>query len=143
MSGIGKTLKKATKRLFNDRFNIPGLPKGGGIAAALSGIPGLQQQAMHSTDVGDMRAGASGTSSVGKENEAEAQAAAQAARESQKAAADEAARKQAEIDEKNAQEEEARRRLREAQGGGYAANILAGSGGLTRSGSAARRLSGS
>lgn len=137
-----KKLGIDTKKLFNKRFNIPG-GKLAGIGAALSGIPGLQQMAMHSTDVGNARAGSSGTSSVEREERKTGEAQAQAERERQQAAAEEAKRKQAEIDEKKAQEEEARRRLREAQGGGYAANILAGSGGLTRSGSAARRLSGS
>lgn len=138
----GKKLGGLDKKLSSKRFNIKG-GKLAGIGAALSGIPGLQQQAMHSTDVVGARAGSSGTSSAEREERLTGEAQAQAERERQQAIADEAARKQAEIDEKNAQEEEARRKLREAQGGGYAANILAGSGGLTRSGSAARRLSGS
>lgn len=68
---------------------------------------------------------------------AEEQAVATAATEA------EAARKQAEIDAQNARDEEARGKIRDAQGGGYAANVLAGGKGLGFGSGARRRLSGS
>lgn len=99
--------------------------------------------AMFSRDVLDMRAGESGTRSVEQEERLAIDAAAQAERDRLKEIQDEAARKQGEIDAQNAKDEEARKKLREAQGGGYTANILAGSKGFGYGGSARRRLSGS
>lgn len=98
---------------------------------------------MFSRDVVDMRAGSSGTSSVERDEELALEAAAQGERDALQLIQDEAARKQGEIDAQNTKDEEARKKLREAQGGGYAANVLAGGKNFGYGGGARRRLSGS
>lgn len=135
-----KKLGGLDKRARNKRFNTGN--KGVGIGLALSGIPGLQQTAMHSEEVIGSRAGDTGTSSADRDERLAGEAAAQAERDRLAEVQAEAARKQRTIDEQNARDEEARKKLREAQGGGFAANILSG-GGLTFGGNARRRLAGS
>lgn len=135
-----KKLGGLDKRASNKRFNTGN--KGVGIGLALSGIPGLQQAAMHSEEVIGSRAGDTGTSSADRDERLAGEAAAQAERDRLAEVQAEAARKQRTIDEQNARDEEARKKLREAQGGGFAANILSG-GGLTFGGNARRRLAGS
>lgn len=136
-----KKLGGLDKRASNKRFNTGN--KGVGIGLALSGTtPGLQQIAMHSEEVIGSRAGDTGTSSADRDERLAGEAAAQAERDRLAEVQAEAARKQRTIDEQNARDEEARKKLREAQGGGFAANILSG-GGLTFGGNARRRLAGS
>lgn len=139
-----KKLGGLDKKIGSKRLNISDKLGGekAGLALALSGTPGVQQQAMHSSDVLGMRADESGTSSVARRERLADEATQNAERDKQMAEA-EAARKRREQEEATRlAEEEARKKLREAQGGGYAANILSG-GGLTFGGSARRRLSGS
>lgn len=139
-----KKLGGLDKKIGNKRFNVSDKLGGdkAGLALALSGLPGVQQQAMHSSDVIGKRAGDSGMSSVERDERLAGEATQQAERDKHAAEAEAARKRRAQEEATRLAEEEARKKLREAQGGGYAANILTG-GGLTFGGSARRRLSGS
>jgi len=132
--GFRRVFRKLSKRL-----NVPGkYGKAAGILGALAGDP----MRMMSSDVLGARAGTSGTRSVDQEKDQTLLAANEAAAEAEQnrlAAAAEAQRKK---DEEEERARAARDALREAQTGGYAANILAGSSGGS-SGGASRRLYGS
>lgn len=96
-----------------------------------------EPSAQLSDDVLDMRADKSGVSSVGRSERLAREEVEQGERDRLQVIQDEANAKQAAIDAQNASDEEARKRLREAQGGGYAANVLAG---RSRSGQGGRNF---
>lgn len=135
-----KKLGGLDRKLSSKRFNVKtGSENFDKMVAVGRGVAG-DYSARNTTD---MRAGDSGTRTVADEEQRVAEGAARTEQERLQAITDEASRKQAEIDAQNAQDEEARKKLREAQGGGYAANVLAGGKGFGYGGGALRRLSGS
>ena len=132
-----KKLGGLDKKLGSKQFNTGQKELNLGLAA--HGNPA----SMFSEEVLGMRADESGTSSVERSDRLAAEGVAQGERDALKRIQDEATAKQAAIDAQNAQDEEARKKLREAQGGGYAANVLAGGKNFGYGGGARRRLSGS
>lgn len=134
-----KKLNGLDKRATSSRFNIRGLDeqKAGVFAAGAGGTP-----FQYSRQYVGARPDETGSSSVARRERMADEATQQAERDKQMSEA-EAARKRREQEEATRlAEEEARQKLREAQGGGFAANILSG-GGLTFGGNARRRLAGS
>ena len=137
---MGLSWKKLSKRL---KLPMPGgtvgkYGKAGKILAALGGVA----PAMVDPEVLGARAGSSGTRSVDQEEDQRVLAGAEATAEAEQAASAAAAAEQTKKDEEAERAKAARDALREAQTGGYAANILAGrSGGF--GGGASRRLYGS
>lgn len=139
-----KKLGGLDKKIGSKKLNISDKLGGdkAGIALALSGIPGVQQQAMHSEGVIGKRAGDTGMSSVERDEKLASEAQQQAERDKLAATTEAERKRRAQEEATRLAEEEARKKLREAQSGGFAANILSG-GGLTFGGSARRRLAGS
>jgi len=113
-----------------------------GAALALGPVLGPLNPVSMDPEVLGARAGRSGTRSVDQEEDQRVLAGAEATAEAEQAASAAAAAEQTKKDEEAARARAARDARREAQTGGYAANILAGrAGGF--GGGASRRLYGS